>query len=231
LISLQTELLQLHLLHQSSAEVSRQWELSAKRSLHRKFEEVTSLYQAMRDVERQAQEQQNIRALRDWNGDNASFVLAEHIQILCGPLHELPSLVGPDGRYTSLIADFQQWSAWVEEMWSSREEGAGENMDLDSAESLGDAWKAENAALTRRLTAYSRELDRLTPPTHGSSIASIVATCKELLGGMLDELQIMQRIEAGVVATEKDWIEVRLKAISCDIGAHASTEECEVWKS
>ncbi|PSN63227.1 hypothetical protein BS50DRAFT_591408 [Corynespora cassiicola Philippines] len=221
IVSLQAELLQLHLLHEASAEVNRQWELSAKRSLHHRFDEVASLYQVMRESERQGQEQKNLESLREWNNSNSSSGLAEHIQVLSGPLHELPSLVDSGGRFRRLVDDFERWASWVDEIQTARGHAAnGRSADTGSVEGLGDAWQAENAALTRKLTAYSRDLDKLTQPAPGSSLSCIVATCKELLRGILEELRTMQMIHAGVVAQESEWVEDRLKSIARDIGAH-----------
>lgn len=232
LASLQSELLQLHLLHVSSAETVGQWELSAKRSLHCKFDEVKGLYQVMREIERRGQEQQNVRALRDWNSGNSSFGLSEHIHILSGPLHELPSLVDPDGRFRRLVGEFQRWTTWVEEVWTARNGCiVPRSGDLVSVEGLGDSWKEEVAALTRKLTSLARDLDKLTQPTPGSSVACIVGTCKELLCGILDELRVMQTIEAGIVAREREWVEAQLKAIARDIGGHLDTHEVDAtWR-
>ncbi|KAF2184745.1 hypothetical protein K469DRAFT_666088 [Zopfia rhizophila CBS 207.26] len=233
IISLQTELLQLHLLHESAAHASRQWELNAKKTLHRQFDEVASMFQVMRDNERSEQERKNILALNEWSSGNASFGLVEHIQLLSAPLHELPSMVDPGGRFSRLVDDFDHWITWVEEIWSVREQNPrSAGGDLRSAEGMGGSWKAENAALTRKLTAFSCNLDRLTRPAPGSSIACIVSTCKDLLEGMLDELQTMQTIEMGVVARGKEWVEDGLQAIAQDIGAHLveTKEGSEPWR-
>lgn len=232
--SLQSELLQLHLIHALEAQTSRQWELSAKRNLRGKFDEVASLYQVMRENERQGQEQKNIQALCEWNSGNSSFALVEHIQILSGPLHELPSLVDTGGRFKRLVDEFERWTAKVGEVWTARVADAkGQGGHSEHVEGLRDVWKAENAALTRKLITFSRDLDRLTQPASGSSIACIVATYKALLGGILDELQIMQTIEAGVVAREQEWIEARLKAIARGVGAHLveMQEGNEAWRT
>ncbi|KAF2867983.1 hypothetical protein BDV95DRAFT_455317, partial [Massariosphaeria phaeospora] len=218
--TLQTELLQLHVLHETSAQSVSRWERSAKSALHNRFNEVASLYQIMRKSERQGQEQKNIRALHEWDSGNSAYGLVKHIHILSGPLHELPPLVESGGRFQRLAEDFDRWLSWVKEVWDAREgykEGRG---DLVSAEGLGDSWQAEIATLTRKLTTFSRDLERLTQPPRESSIANAITACKELLDGILEELQIMQAIELGVVAKEKEWIEARLHAIARDIGAH-----------
>ncbi|OCL02927.1 hypothetical protein AOQ84DRAFT_303772 [Glonium stellatum] len=232
-IRLQAELLQLHLLHESSAQNNKQWELSVKRKLHQKFDEVASMYQVMRDNERQTREQVNLRALQEWNSGSASFGLAENIQLLSAPLHELPGLVDPGGRYVRLVDDFEEWMNCVSRVWEKREHSLQAGVrDLDSAEGLGDAWKAENAALTRKLTVFSRDLETLTEPAPGSSVAAVVSSCRELLRGMLQELRIMQTIEAEVVSRERGWIEGGLAALAEDITAHLmdTQEGSESWR-
>ena len=232
MISLQSELLQLHILHASAAQTCREWEASARKHLRGKFDEVASLYQVMRENEQQGQEQKNLQALRDWNSGNATFALVEHIQILSGPLHELPSLVDTGGRFRRLVDDFECWMSNVEAVWMARSHSGNErNRESGHVEGLGDLWRAENAALTRKLTSFSRDLDGLTQPASGSSIASILATCKILMDGLLDELQTMQTIEHGVVTREQDWVETHLHAIARGVGGVVVMDEgSEAWR-
>lgn len=223
------DLLQLHLLHESAAEVSKHWEMSAKRALRSKFDEVSSMYQAMLEHERSGQEQKNLQALLEWTGgDQASASLVKHIQILSGPLHELPSLVQTGGRFQRHVIAFEQWVNWIEEVRAARQNRT--EAGLGSIEGLGDAWKAENAVLMRKLTSFSRDLSGLSQPTAGSSIASIVGFCETLLDGLLAELQVMQTIEADVVSVEKKWVETRLQGIAADIGSFL-VEEAPAWRT
>jgi hypothetical protein len=230
--SLQAELLQLHLLHEASVPTTKQWELSAMERLHDQFDHATKLYRTMRTEELQGQEQKNIRALRDWSTEQPNCSLAEHIQILSGPLQELPSLVDSDGRFGRLIEDFEQWIKWADEVSAARTLDAEMNRPtLESVEALGDTWKAENAALTRKLTSYSRDLGRLTQPASGSSIASVVTFCQQLVDGLLDELQIMRKIERDIVAREQKWVETGLKSIARDVGSLIGTDDDSgVWR-
>lgn len=185
-----------------------------------KFEEVASLYQVMLDSERTAQEQKNLQSLLEWSASGSSAGLVEYIQVLSEPLHELPSLVESGGRLQRLVKDFEHWSSWVQEIRSARQGPHGAKAALGTIEGLGDSWKAENAALIRKLTAFARDLDRLALPTPGSSIACIVEASKAILHGILDELQTMQKIETEVVSREKDWVEDRLRLIARDVGTH-----------
>jgi hypothetical protein len=187
--------------------------------LRKKFEEVASLHQAMLEYERAGQEQKNLQALQEWSDGTSSPSLIEYIQILSGPLHELPSLLEPGGRSERLVHNFERWISRVERLWCGRVNPTLDNGDLESVEGLGDSWKAENAALIRKVTAFARELDQIQQPSSGSGIACIVDTCKVLLEGLSAELHEMQAIEAEVVAREKQWVEARLQAIACDVGS------------
>ncbi|KAJ4992716.1 hypothetical protein SVAN01_01762 [Stagonosporopsis vannaccii] len=229
LVSLQMNLLQLHLLHENAAEVSRHWEISAKRALRSKFNEVSSMYQVMLEHERSGQEQKNLQALLEWTGgDKASASVVKHIQILSGPLYELPSLVQTDGRFQRHVSAFEQWVIWTEGIRGARQNRT--EAGLGSIEGLGDAWKAENAVLMRRLTSFSRDLSGLSHPTAGSSIASIVECCETLLDGLLAELKVMQTIEADVVSAEKQWVEARLQGIAAGIGSYL-VKEVPAWRT
>ncbi|KAJ4362210.1 hypothetical protein N0V95_001454 [Ascochyta clinopodiicola] len=202
--------------------------MSAKHALRLKFDEVATTYQVMLEHERSGQEQKNLEALVEWTGDKSSASLVEHIQILSGPLHELPSLVQTGGRFQRLVAAFEQWILWLQEVRSARESRT--EAGLGSIEGLGDAWKAENASLVRKLTSFARDLDGLSQPTAGSSIASIVGSCKTLLEGLLEELGVMQTIEASVVEKEKKWVETRLQGIAADIDSFL-VDEAPAWRT
>jgi len=233
LVSLQAELLQLHLLHKSAAETSRRWEFSARRSLRVKFEEVASLHHVMLEHERAGQEQRNLQSLVEWSSGQSAVGVVEHIQALSGPLHELPSLVEPDGRLQGLVGEFEHWLSWVQEVRSARDNTGGAQGGLGTIEGLGDKWKAENTALIRRLSSFTHDLDSLSQPSPDSSIACMLDSCKSLLRGILSELHIMQSIETQVVMKEKDWVENRLRTIARDIGAFVvdTNVHCAAWRS
>ncbi|KAH3910935.1 hypothetical protein HBI56_002740 [Parastagonospora nodorum] len=228
IISLQAELLQLHLLHASSAQVVHQWHASARKTLRKKFEEVAGLHHAMLDFERAGQEQKNLQALTEWSSSSG---LIEYIQILSGPLHELPALLEPGGRAERLMDEFRRWIARVEYIWAVRQRGG--DADVDTIEGLGEDWKAENAAIARKVTAFARDLEQVRQPAEGSSIACLVDTCRELLAGLVEELRVVLAIEGGVVERERGWVEERLGAIArgTGMGLGDVKEEIPAWRA
>ncbi|KAF2815874.1 uncharacterized protein BDZ99DRAFT_406258 [Mytilinidion resinicola] len=230
---LQAELLQLHLLHESSEACSQQWRTSSKRALHKKFDEVASLRQVMRDNERQVQEHANLLALQEWTSGTSSFALAENLQLLSGPLHELPRLLDVGGRFRQHVEEFEDWVTWVKELWEQRKKGRESGrMDLSSAEGLGDEWVAENEALLRKVVAFSRDVEQLNDPTPGSSIAVMVSSCRALLDSMLQQLGMMRKVETNAVSKEREWIEQGLLGIANDISSHlvVAQDGCESWR-
>jgi hypothetical protein len=228
--SLQSELLQLHLMHEASALTVKEWELSAKQSLRVKFDEVATLYGAMREYERLGQEQKNLVAFREWNGTNTTSGLVEHLQALSGPLHELPSLMEPGSRLSRVVDAYDSWLSEVDQVWNARNSLGGENVYVKSLEGLGESWEAQNASLTRKLTGFLRQLEGLPPPASGSSITCIVSACKQLLDGLLAELQVMKTVEAGIVAKERQWVEERLRLIAQDMGAPVVPTQVQAWR-
>ena len=228
--TLQNELLQLHLMHESSASTSEQWEANVQQRLQLKFDEVATLYQTMQVKERDGQEQKNILALRDWNGSKPTSGLVEHIQALSSPLHELPSLLDPGGRYSVLVEEFTKWSSRADEVWYDRIDPRGGKSETRSLEGLSEVWRGEHAAMTRKLTAFAHYLNGLPLAGNGSSVAYIVLQCQSLVNNLLSELQIMQATELEVIAREKLWVEARLRAIAEDIVDVQGGAEDEAWR-
>lgn len=229
IIAVQSELLQLHLLHEPSALVMNQWEKSAQKAFRIKFDEVASLNQTMQEMERFGQEQKNILALREWNGSNARSGLVAHIQALSAPLHELPSLLDPGGRFSHLVQAFGKWISCADQVWSERDSPSGCGSSTQSLAGLGDTWREEHAVMTRKLTLFSRQLESLPPTVPGSSIAYIVTRCQDLVEGLLSELQVMQAAEAAIVSREEHWVERRLRTIANDIDVDIGMYE-DAWR-
>jgi hypothetical protein len=218
-VSLQTELLQLQLLHENAEHVARDWEVSAKRNLRHKFEEVASLHHVTLEQERAGQEQENLQAWLQWARSSPSHCEEQHIEYLSGPLHELPSLIEPGGRVWRLVDTFSRWMSLAEEIRTARQSGTGDESEARTISGLDDSWKAEHTAVLRKVMTFLQALDELYHPTHhGSSIHSIFNSCRALLDGLRDELFTMQAIEAETVAMEKEWVESRLNRIASGVG-------------
>ncbi|KAK5010459.1 hypothetical protein LTR60_004962, partial [Cryomyces antarcticus] len=220
--SLQTELLQLHLLHLHAAEVERDWQLSAKKHLHRKFLNTATAHQRMRSKEREAAERTNLLAIREWTTGTPGHGAAENVQCLAEVLKELTALTEPEGRCTRLVLAFAAWHRRSEEVRKSRngDDGADDAPDesgLAFVDGLDAAWHSEHAALTRKTSLLSCQFKGLPQPMQGSSLAAIVSACRQLLAGEVEQLRIMPALEAAWLARERAWVEKSLADIAGNI--------------
>ncbi|KAL1389781.1 hypothetical protein HDK64DRAFT_268444 [Phyllosticta capitalensis] len=209
-LALQTELLQLHVLRETSAFTKSQWETSAERALRIQFYEVATAYHSMRKNEGEVQELVNLQALQEWSSGSSKLGLAENVQLLGPVLNELRALTDSGGRYTRLVQEFEQWVAQVEEIWSHREV----KQSFDVADSLGEEWKTEVSSLIRKVSLLAREMERIVEPRNGSSIAAVVSQCRSLVKGMSKELQNMRRIEIDVEKREAQFVDAGLESIA-----------------
>lgn len=216
-LALQTELLQLHLLYESSAEVQAQWERSAERALRLQFYEVATAHHNMRKNESEVQELVNLHALQEWSSGRATFGLAENIQLLGPLLNELRALTDSGGRHTRVVQEFEAWTARAEATWAARAAGS-----VAVVEGLGDGWKVEVGALARKAAALARDAERLAAPAAGSSISFVVTGCRALVGGMVRELALMRRAEGAVGAGEARFVEAGLQGTAAAAAAAAA---------
>ncbi|KAH7267065.1 uncharacterized protein BKA55DRAFT_554241 [Fusarium redolens] len=212
---LQTELLQLHLLHRDAPTVDATWRASARRKLGERFSELASASNQIDDQEKAEVERENILALRKWAVGGG---LEERIQILDAAIAGLWALEEPGGRYARVVRRFERWVDRMCEIEEARRGGGAllqENDTLFIGE-LDSAWKDECAGLVRRLDTIKRQLDQLGDFANDdqdgeskdqSSLQHMVEGSRELVQGMLTELAVMDDIEGDALAREDEWIE------------------------
>ncbi|KAL9093985.1 MAG: hypothetical protein Q9165_003655 [Trypethelium subeluteriae] len=219
---LQTELLQLHILHESSTGVLKDWEDSAEKSLKLRFEKVNCKHRKLIEDEYLAQANINQAGLQEWTKGSSAVAIEDNIQCLSKHLHEVLSFTASRGRFTNLCDGFSQWFEMAEN--KSRVSALSFSDDLD------EDWKAEHVALTRKLTGMARDVEQLPNQANDASITLITLTCKKLIEGILDELRAMLALQADVSTREKLRIDAGLSRIQADID-DASRNLGSLWAS
>ncbi|KAK0711103.1 hypothetical protein B0H67DRAFT_274649 [Lasiosphaeris hirsuta] len=226
---LQTELLQLHLLHRDADSVTQQWRESARQKLGARFGEVVRRGEEVGGDEASVVERGNVGALIAWGSGRS---LEERVQVLDAVLCGLWSLGEPGGRFARVVRRFEKWAERVEEVAVVRRKGTWGVLEMQmQAQALqqqqgkgGDGndlfvlvgqldpqWKEECAGLVRRLDEWRRRVVELAggeqeTEEKESSLARILAACRALIHDMLAELDIMERIEREAVAEENRWV-------------------------
>ncbi|OLN93977.1 hypothetical protein CCHL11_03401 [Colletotrichum chlorophyti] len=221
---LQTELLQLHLLHRELPSTTSQYHASARNALAARHASLAKSSQDLASLERDAAERQNTSALHRWSSSPASLPLDEKVQRLDGLLSTLWSLDSPGGKHARLVRAFERWSSSLPDLEAARVRAESSsdpsalldaNLDVRFVGGLDARWKDEASALTRRLEAWDAQLrgelayqgDSVDDGGDGaSSLNRILDGCRSLVRDMLDELSVMEEIEAAAVERETEWI-------------------------
>lgn len=220
---LQTELLQLHLLHRDAAPVQAQWQASARDKLGRRFARLGETSRALADRQRAGVERDNILALRRWGSSGKG--LDEKIQLLGDLLSGLWTLSEPGGRYGRAVKRFERWAVGVGDVEEARTSlgaaaGLRQSQDALFIDELDASWKDECSAMTRRLRDWwsqLQDIDDLAPVTardaDGDDDASRLSSLERMLAGvrclvrdMLAELQVMEDMAREAFAREAEWV-------------------------
>ncbi|KXJ94435.1 hypothetical protein Micbo1qcDRAFT_193606 [Microdochium bolleyi] len=154
---LQTELLQLSLLHRDAGIVREEWAASAREKLGRRFGEVARENKELAQLERRDAEGHNIAALLRWTEEHAghesdgraqALSLEDKIQTLDQVLSGIWALSGGE-QYARVTAAFEVWAEHVADILVAQRRGAAEDLLDESDEVLfvseldAEGWKNE----------------------------------------------------------------------------------------
>ncbi|KAL4915732.1 hypothetical protein BDW62DRAFT_119332 [Aspergillus aurantiobrunneus] len=213
--ALQTELLQLSLLHQSGWQRNDMWERNAEAQLQSKYDSVAKDYRDILDVEKESQRGLNSQALYYWLKNlrerNGQQGFAEQVQLLSQLAQEVYDISDSlSGRYTVTILEFESWLRKVEEAQEARLQCV-RGQDYDHfINPIHHEWKEETDALIMKLELASRQLQSLdilgygeVEALNGSSLFRMAKGLSELVHQMVEELSVIRRIEADIVKSEE----------------------------
>ncbi|KAK2741003.1 hypothetical protein FQN55_008558 [Onygenales sp. PD_40] len=171
-LALQTELLQLHLLHANSLQSRREWESNAEQHLRKQHKGVVAKYRMILAREKAAQRHVNTQALHrlsdDIRNNNSRYDFAGQIQILSRVVQDVADLTdrtGPGGRYTACVRAFEEWVTRAGRVRHARKSTTDTTTTntptCQFIDPLSHKWKEEVAALSAKLDLCARELDCL----------------------------------------------------------------------
>jgi hypothetical protein len=193
----QIELLQLSLLHQTSASTLRAYEYSAKHKLSHRHAKLQQAFSTIEEEEREQRRHINLDALETWCVD--SQLLVEHLQILNRVVADLHSLTEPGSRFEELATTFEDWIMAAEKSLT------GGDQVTSFIEPLSESWRTAHTSLAIKLRSVQQDiaqfppLPRETQPGNPSSLQLILTTCSKLVDGMLRELDMMTKIQKEVL--------------------------------
>ncbi|KAL4758822.1 uncharacterized protein BDW70DRAFT_140867 [Aspergillus foveolatus] len=210
--ALQTELLQLSLLHQSMQQRNDQWERDAQAHLREKYNSVAGDYKAILNEEKESQRKLNGQALHSWfknSGEhNGQQRFAEHVRLLSQVADEVYGLSDSHGRYTMAIIEFEEWLQTVEKIQEARANVGQEGENF--IDPIRREWREETNALIMKLELASRQLQSLDILGHEdvealnrSALIRMAKGLGDLVSQMVEELNVIRKIEADCVKSER----------------------------
>lgn len=216
--ALQTELLQLNLLHSSAVQRSVEWQTESEAILQEKYDSVAGTYKSILADERERQRRLNAQALSIWLKNSREQRnrqgFSEQIQLLSQIAQEISSLSGPDGRYTLVIQEFEDWFQVVDEIRESRSRfGNGLTGNMSFIDPLCPEWKNELNELSMKIELCARQLQSLDilgygelEQLEGSALLRIANGLRDMTDMMISEIKTIRAIEADVVRLERLWV-------------------------
>ncbi|KAJ5824661.1 hypothetical protein N7447_007001 [Penicillium robsamsonii] len=215
--ALQTELLQLSLVHSNSLQRHAEWKSDSESRLRKKYDSVASQYRLVLADETQRQCHLNVQALGLWLSNcrehRGSHDFSEQIQILSRVLQDVSDMIaGSRGaQYSQAVKIFEDWLNQAELIQHNRGPGC---LDVGAfIDPLARSWKESLQNLYVRLELCARELQALDILGFGqverleqSALARVAKNLAELIQLMTQETRAMQTLEAEVVRSERDAV-------------------------
>ena len=218
--ALQTELLQLSLLHSAAVQRNVGWQAESEATLREKYDSVAGTYRSILGDENERQQKLNAKALNIWLNNSRERSnrqpFPEQIQLLSQITQEVSSLSDNGSRYTAAMQEFEAWFAAVEEIKESRSragtESTTDNMDI-FIDPLNQDWKDEINALLMKIELCSKQLQSLDILGYGeieqlqdSALLRTAVGLRDLTDMMIREIKTICAIESDVVRSERVWV-------------------------
>lgn len=215
--ALQTELLQLSLLHSNSLQRQADWKVESETRLHKKYDAVADQYRSTLGHEKQRQTHINMQALGYWaqncQGHHGSSDFSQQIQIMSQILQEVSDLISQvHGRYTRAVETFEAWFYEAKNIRSHRE-SSGIDDRVVFIDPLDHTWKEELHALKAKLDLCMRQLGSLDVQAftrveglEQSALVRVTQGLYESTQLMIQEIHSMQTTESEIIRAEREQI-------------------------
>lgn len=152
----------------------------------------------------------NVAALRKWQDlGTPGWGLEEKIQVLNEVVTGVWNLGESGGKYSRIVRKFERWLSRCQDILETRaheDEVYDGDDEILFLEELDAGWKDDCQVLSRKLDTWRAHLNDLGSPESGSSLATIVSGCRNLIRAMLTEISVMGQIERDAMSMEADWI-------------------------
>ncbi|MCJ1243117.1 hypothetical protein MMC30_000314 [Trapelia coarctata] len=217
-IELKLGLLQLHMLHRNSSTIQQEWQRSAEDRFRARFFDLASAHKSVAAREGEFQEQVNASAFIAWGSGTDGLTIEHKVLVLSSILSDVWDLSEPNGKYSCLLESFEHWhSRACRVLQLQRQPNGNQTSLVSSMEGIGDGWKAEVALLQSKIRTFHEQIRALGEVQPQSDLARCLGSLSSMLSNMMEELDLVQRIEGQVVLQGQTWIKKSIDRLAADV--------------
>ncbi|PWY95720.1 hypothetical protein BO94DRAFT_506924 [Aspergillus sclerotioniger CBS 115572] len=229
--ALQTELLQLSLVHLSSFRQHAEWKSNAEAQLRSEYDSVANDYRAALSEEKGYQRRLNGQALHYWLENSrerdGQQGFAEQIRVFSQVTEEVYNISDSlGGRYAAIVQEFEAWFQKVEDIRTYRLHQGGGLDQVVFIDPLNQSWRDETSTLVMKLELCLRQLQSLdilgygeAGPLSGSALFRTATSLEDMANMMIEELNTIRKIESDVVKSERVWVSQLARQLTA-VSAH-----------
>lgn len=215
---LKLDLLQLHMLHRNSSTIQQEWQHSAEDRFRARFHDLALAHKSLTTREGEFQEQVNAWAFIAWGSGTDGLTIEHKVLVLSGILSEVWDLSEPNGKYSCLLESFEHWHARASRVLQlQKQPDVSQTGLVSSMEGIGDGWKAEVALLQSKVHSFHEQIGVLGEVQPQSDLARCLVSLSSVLSNMMEELDLVQRIEGQMVLQGQTWIKKSIDRLAADV--------------
>jgi hypothetical protein len=209
---LRDELLQLWLMHSGSQETLWRFESDVKLKLRSKFEALTKQNESILALEQHRNRCTSHTALRDWLDQDDEAISHKLLQLaIC--VRDLDSLTAKNGKYSSLMGQFQAWFEHMILALDSRKQPIETtSQNLIFVDPISSLWLQEVERIQWKLGS-SRQILHDLGASDAGGIEFIMASYQALANNLHDELDTCVSIHKIALEHEDAWVRSSLQRL------------------
>ncbi|KEF55253.1 uncharacterized protein A1O9_08907, partial [Exophiala aquamarina CBS 119918] len=216
------ELLQLSLLHESSASTFQQYTNSVINHLKDQHAGLEIQHQQLESRERDRQTQVNLRGIRKWFDQNSgsSDVSLNPLSLLAECTHELEDLSKGDGDFSAAMKQFDDWKLGADIAMTSC--GTSEETEVRFVVPISPDWRNLIMSLDTKLKMYMNTLRDFRKGNESTAIDEMITMLSVLGQSLLQEIEICKTLEGLILQRQQRWIDSSIEKALLAVRADSS---------
>jgi len=204
---LNDELLQLSLVHGSSADTLQQYTKSVTEYFKDQYADLEVQHRQLEVRERDRQTRDNLRGVRKWVDENSGSgdVSLNPLSMLAECTRQLEDLSRKDGDFSAAMNQFDDWKRGVDVAIASRT--ATEEVEVQFVVPFSPDWKGLIMSLETKIKMCMNTLRDFKRGSESAAIGEMITMLSVLAQSLLQEIAISKSLEERILQQQQSWID------------------------